>query len=98
MNLGELGPRERSLLRLYVNCQLEMSHTDFYAKWNVSHATMARICQCSESTVNHWFSQGKRHQEPQPIHRRRLAEMDILWEHYEEIPPALRQRICSSPR
>jgi uncharacterized membrane protein len=94
MSLQDLGVRELTLLRLYTSCQLRMSPQDFYAKWNVTHAQMARICGCSEPTVNRWFSQGRGSRSPEAIHLRRLAEMNLLWEFYEEIPGELWERFC----
>lgn len=98
MSLRNLGSRERTLLNLYSNCQLGITPAAFYAKWNVTHAQMARICGCSESTVNRWFQQGRGNQPPEPIYLRRLAEMDFLWNHYEQIPLELRQQLCRSNR
>lgn len=89
-----LGQREQSLLSLYLNCQFSMTPADFYAKWDVTHAQMAQICGCSESTVDRWFQGGKGYQPPEPIYLRRLAEMDFLWEHYEHIPLPLRRQVC----
>lgn len=76
MSMKDLGARERALLNLYVNCQLQMAPADFYAKWNVTHAQMAQICGCSESTVDRWFFQGAGYQPPKPLYQRRLAEID----------------------
>jgi hypothetical protein len=98
MNLKPLGHREQALLNLYCTCQLEMSPADFYAKWSVTHAQIAQICGCSISTVDRWFQQGKSQQQPEPIYLRRLAEMNFLWEHYEQLPPALRLQLCSRDR
>ena len=92
--MKDLRARERALMNLYLNCQLQMSPADFYAKWNVTHAQIAEICGCSESTVDRWFLRGSGHQEPRPLYQRRLAEIDFLWECYELIPAALQQRLC----
>lgn len=86
------------LLNLYKNCQMGISPADFYAKWNVTHAQMAQICGCSKSTVNRWFQQSRSSQPPEPIYLRRLAEIDFLWEHYEQIPSELRQQLCQNNR
>ncbi|MEB3355137.1 MAG: helix-turn-helix transcriptional regulator [Synechococcales bacterium] len=89
--------RETALLRLYASCQLQLSPQEFYAKWDVTHRQMAQICRCSVSTVDRWFSHGTGHRSPDPIHLRRLAEMDFLLECYEQIPLPLRQRLCPRP-
>lgn len=92
MSLRDLGQRELKLLKLYARCQLSMSPQDFYAKWNVTHAQMAQICGCSQATVNRWFSRRTYHA-PAPLYCRRLAEMDLLWEVYEQIPATIRRRL-----
>jgi hypothetical protein len=95
MSLRNLGDRELALLRLYLGCRFGMLPQAFYAKWNVTHAQMAQICGCSEATVDRWFlGQSARHR-PALVYLRRLGEMDLLWECYEELPLALRQRVCS---
>ncbi|HEY9625918.1 MAG TPA: helix-turn-helix domain-containing protein [Coleofasciculaceae cyanobacterium] len=94
MSLRDFGRRELTLLRLYIDCQLAMSPQDFYAKYNVSHSTIAKIAGCSVPTVDRWFSTGRSRRAPSPIHLRRLAEMDILLESFEQIPAPLRQRLC----
>jgi hypothetical protein len=98
MSTRNLSARERTLLNLYTNCRLSLSPSEFYTKWNVTHALMAQICNCSESTVDRWFQHGKSHQPPSPIYLRRLAEIDFLWEHYEQFPSELRQKICEVDR
>jgi hypothetical protein len=77
---NSLGAREQALLRLYVNCQLGLSPSDFYSKWNVTHAQMAQICGCSVSTVDRWFLHGSGYRAPEAIYLRRLAEINFLWE------------------
>lgn len=98
MSLRNLGSREYTLLNLYSSCQLGIAPADFYAKWNVTHAQMAQICGCSESTVDRWFQRGRSGLSPEPIYLRRLAEIDFLWEHYEQIPAELWQRLCRDDR
>lgn len=94
MTPQDLRQREITLLQLYCGCQFGMTPYAFYAKWNVTHAQIAQICGCSEPTVNRWFSQGKTRRSAEAIHRRKLAEMDFIWEQYERIPQPLRQHLC----
>ncbi|MBD2123410.1 helix-turn-helix domain-containing protein [Trichocoleus sp. FACHB-262] len=94
MSLRDLGQREIALLKLYTRCQLGMSPQEFYAKWSVTHAQMAQICGCSEPTVDRWFAKAKNYRPPEAVYLRRLAEMNLLWESYEQVPPALRQVLC----
>ena len=88
-----LGVRELSLLNLYSNCQLSIDVFEFYRKWNVTQRQIAIICGCSLATVERWF--GSQRQVPEPIYTRRLAEMDLIWELWEQIPSELRERLCS---
>lgn len=97
MHLRDLGRRELMLFRLYTRCQFGMSPQSFYAKWNVSHAQIAKICGCAIPTVDRWFASGQSRRSPKPLHLRRLAEMDFIWEFYEEIPLLLRQQLCVTP-
>jgi hypothetical protein len=93
--LRELGMREVNLLRLYTRCTFGMTPQAFQAKWNVTHAQMAQICRCSISTVDRWFAGDRLYRPTSAIYLRRLAEMDLLWESYEDIPLALWQRVCT---
>lgn len=97
MHLRDLGRQELMLFRLYTRCQFGMSPQAFYAKWNVSHAQMAKICGCAIPTVDRWFASGQSRRSPRPLHLRKLAEMDFIWEFYEEIPLLLLQQLCATP-
>lgn len=96
-NPQRLGARELAIFNLYTNCQLSMSPQDFYNKWNVTHAQIAQICGCSTTTVDRWFTTSALQTFPGPDYMRKLAEIDFLWEHYEQIPPELRDRLCPPP-
>jgi hypothetical protein len=52
----------------------EMTLEQFLVEWQVSRQDLAIICECSLITVNHWFSEGSSHREPNLHHRRRLAD------------------------
>ena len=94
MNPQALGQREIRLLRLYCGCQFGMSPQAFYARWDVTHAQMAQICGISQPSVDRWFSLGKNRRAAEAIHRKKLAEMNFIWEQYERIPPELRRQLC----
>lgn len=91
----DLGQRELTLLQLYCGCQFGMSPQAFYARWQVTHVQIAQICGVSEPTVDRWFSQGKNRRLADAHHRRKLAEMNLIWERYEQIPHRLRTQICA---
>ncbi|MEM9008869.1 MAG: helix-turn-helix domain-containing protein [Cyanobacteria bacterium P01_F01_bin.86] len=88
----DLSSREEALLRLYSNCRLSMDVFEFYRKWNVTQQQIAAICGCSVATVERWF--GSQRQPPDPIYTRRLAEMDLIWELWDELPESFKQRLC----
>lgn len=88
-----LEARELMLLTMYSNCQLSMDVFEFYRKWNVTQRQIAMICGCSLATVGRWF--GSPRQVPEPIYMRRLAEMDLIWELWEQIPAEIKERLCS---
>ncbi len=52
---------------------------EFLTYWEITHRDFARICQCSLSTVDHWFSEGCRHQEPTVSHKTRLRFIHSHW-------------------
>ena len=87
-----LSNKEVALLNLYSNCQLSMDVFEFYQKWNVTQRQIAHICGCSLSTVERWF--GSQRRTPEPIYTRRLAEMDLIWELWSELPTQIKQRLC----
>ncbi|GET41923.1 hypothetical protein [Microseira wollei] len=64
----------------------------FYAKWDVPQEAIALICSRSVTTVRRWFARGDNHRHPQPHDLRHLALMNFLLEHFEAIPPELRQQ------
>lgn len=88
----DLGRREQALLQLYSNCHLSMDIFEFYGKWNVTQKQIAAICGCSVATVERWF--GSQRQAPEPIYTRRLAEMDLIWELWDDLPDTFKQRLC----
>ena len=88
----DIGSREQVLLKLYSNCSLSMDVFEFYRKWNVTQQQIATICGCSLATVERWF--GNQRQAPELVYTRRLAEMDLIWELWDEIPEVLKQRLC----
>ncbi|MGG6265497.1 helix-turn-helix domain-containing protein [Leptolyngbya sp. AN03gr2] len=92
-NGRSLGDRELTLLELYSNCQWSMDVFVFYQKWNVTQSQIAQICGCSLATVERWFSSQR--QTPEFISLRKLAEMDLVWEMWEQIPQSIRDRLCS---
>lgn len=89
-----LGNREIALLNLYSNCQLSMDVFEFYQKWNVTQKQIAHICGCSLSTVERWF--GSQRRTPEAVYTRRLAEMDLIWELWSELPSNIREQLCSN--
>ena len=89
-----LGNREIALLNLYSNCQLSMDVFDFYQKWNVTQKQIAHICGCSLSTVERWF--GSQRRTPEAVYTRRLAEMDLIWELWSDLPNNIREQLCSN--
>lgn len=89
-----LGQRELKLLQLYSDCQFGMTPQAFYARWDVTHAQIAQICGVSEASVDRWFSQGKHRRTAEPRYRRKLAEMNFLWEQYDRIPLRLWLQVC----
>lgn len=90
----DLTNRERNLIAIYSQCELGMTPALFYAKWGVSYEEIAVICSRSDSTVRGWFKRGKNRRFPTAADLRHLALMDVLLEHFEEIPAELWRLVC----
>ena len=93
-----LGERELALIELYADCQLGMTPQKFRSKWDVNYEQLGDICYRSVSTVRRWFGRGQNYQAPEAFDLRNLALMDLLLEHYEEIPSELLNLLCPSQR
>ena len=77
MNPERHYPKQwREYIKRKQNGTDEMTLKQFLALWQVSRQDLAILCECSIDTVNHWFSDGLSHREPNRHHRRRLAEAD----------------------
>ncbi|HEY9699017.1 MAG TPA: hypothetical protein V6D10_17265 [Trichocoleus sp.] len=67
-----------------------MKVEEFLEIWNVSREELAFICDCSVTTVNHWFSQGDHRRVPTEKHKQRLALAHHIWITVETEPEHLR--------
>jgi hypothetical protein len=56
-----------------------MELDEFLRHWDVSREELAFICDCSLTTVNHWFSQGIDRRTPSEKHKQRLALVHHIW-------------------
>ncbi|MEP1061056.1 MULTISPECIES: hypothetical protein [Cyanophyceae] len=92
-----LAPRPPShthwcALKLY----LQLAHNElmeletFLRLWEVSRDELAFICDCSVTTVNHWFSQGEHRRFPSEKHQQKLALTHHIWTTIETEPEYLR--------
>jgi hypothetical protein len=92
----EPGVRELQILAKYLQCQHNflLSPRDFYSKWLVTQEMIARICLCSQVTVERWFATGKNFREAEVVYQQRLAQVDFLWDHFDEFPRQWRRLFC----
>ncbi|MBE9003087.1 helix-turn-helix domain-containing protein [Nostoc sp. LEGE 12447] len=95
-NARPLTEREQQLIQLYAHCELGMTPRQFYSKWQVNYEILALICSRSLPTVQRWFRRGHNYRPPLTLDLRNLALMDFLLEHFEQIPPNLLNKLCSS--
>jgi hypothetical protein len=93
-NSHPIGERELRLIELFANCRVEMTPRQFYSKWAVTYAQMAKLCRCDAVTVSRWFGRGRNYQPPNHYHQWYLALADIFLESYEEIPEEFLNRLC----
>ena len=66
-----------------------MEIEEFLKLWEVSREELAFICDCSVTTVNHWFSQGEHQRVPTEKHKQRLALAHHIWTTVETEPEYL---------
>lgn len=53
---------------------------DFLAKYpGTTCSDLARICNCSLATTQHWFVEGHSRRKPKPEHKLRLSIADYVW-------------------
>lgn len=67
-----------------------MELDEFLKNWDVSREELAFICDCSLTTVNHWFSQGEHRRIPGEKHKQRLALAHHIWSTVETEPEYLK--------
>ena len=67
-----------------------MEPDEFLKNWDVSREELAFICDCSLTTVNHWFSQGEHRRTPSEKHKQRLALAHHIWVTIESEPEYLK--------
>ena len=89
--IRKITVREKRLISLYKNWQFSMTPEQFYTKWGVTYKDIARICDRSDSTVRNWFRSNSERHHPTRNDLLRLALMDFLLEHFEEIPEQILQ-------
>lgn len=68
-----------------------MELNEFLKHWDVSREELAFICDCSLTTVNHWFSQGVDRRTPSEKHKQRLALAHHIWTTIETEPEYLQK-------
>jgi hypothetical protein len=87
----------RFYLQLAHNELMELE--EFLRIWDVSRDELAFICDCSVTTVNHWFSQHRRF--PSEKHQQKLALAHHIWTTIETEPEylqVLREMYRKKPR
>jgi hypothetical protein len=79
-------------LKTYLNpLKEQMELSEFLKYWDVSREELAFICDCSLTTVNHWFSRGVDRRVPSDKHKQRLALAHHIWATIETEPEYLQQ-------
>ncbi|AFY95135.1 hypothetical protein Cha6605_4191 [Chamaesiphon minutus PCC 6605] len=66
-----------------------MELNEFLKHWDVAREELAYICDCSLTTVNHWFSQGEHRRFPSQKHKQKLALAHHIWTTIETEPEYL---------
>ena len=89
--IRKITTREQRLISLYKNWEFGMTPKQFYTKWGVTYKDIAQICGRSDSTVRNWFRSNTDRHYPTQNDLLHLALMDLLLEHFEEIPESILQ-------
>lgn len=93
MTLAPRTPTHRHwrALEIYLQpaCNELMELEEFLNLWDVSREELAFICDCSLTTVNHWFSQGQHRRVPTDKHKQKLALVHHIWTTVETEPQYL---------
>ena len=93
MSIAPKYPLDRhwEALNTYLNLSdgARMTLEEFLRFWNVTREELAYICDCSLTTVNHWFSQGDHRRVPNEKHEQRLALAHHTWTTVETEPEYL---------
>lgn len=55
-----------------------LSPDEFLRRWTLTYLEVSRICHCSVSTVEHWFSEGSGKRAPAASYQKLLAIADFL--------------------
>lgn len=105
MHLVSQTPTQRhwDSLKAYLQPLREyrMELDEFLQHWEVTREEIAFICDCSLTTVNHWFSQGENRRIPTDKHKQRLALAHHIWTSIETEPEyvlKLRKMYYNQPR
>lgn len=66
---------------------------EFRNKWDITNEQMARLLDLSAGHVNCWFFKetASRYRIPEDKHKRRLAEIDFIWNQIDKVPSHLRK-------
>lgn len=91
MNLND---RQWELFTRYRDCPPPMHPRDFLQRWDLDYSALARLTGVTRNTVYHWFSAGAGSRDPSIHTCQRLASIDFLWRHHDEIPRAWLDRWC----
>ncbi|MBW4421088.1 MAG: hypothetical protein KME13_17935 [Myxacorys californica WJT36-NPBG1] len=87
------SPTHWYALQLYLQWAHDelMELEEFLRIWDVSREELAFICDCSLTTVNHWFSQGEHRRFPSEKHQQKLALAHHIWVTLESEPEYLQR-------
>ena len=81
---------------LYLRCPPPLHPAQFLETWDVSYSELAKLSGVSRSTIEHWMSRSASHREPALMQQRRLAVIDRLFRHVDQVSPELIRLWCDS--
>ena len=80
-------------LRAFIYAQPALTLIQFLSKWQVSQEFVAELCRCDVRTVKRWRRQGRNYEAPQH-YQWYLALADLILEHFDDLPEALKNLLC----
>lgn len=90
-----LGPPERTLFRIYVNCALTLEHPrQLYNEYALTYEELAYVAGCTARTIERWMSREEEPKLLKAVYLRRLGEFYFLLRYHHLISSDVWNIVC----